>query len=360
MSQNTEEAHFIEPINMDKWIKEIMKWHFSDETGSEFWLSKKEDLDFDPIENVKCYEDLNKFGFFDDNELKQIPVEKLIPKGMMKKNNINYRVFETGGTLGIPKRIIDCTYRDKLAKWSQFAMEQHGFELKNKNWLHLGPAGPHVVGHSTGAVAQLNNAFCYYIDIDTRWIKLCIKNNQNNVMDEYIEHVIKQAINILMTQNISFITTTPKLLLELAKKISLDSIEGVILGGTHVTPSLHKLIRTNIIPNIPLCIMYGNTLAGVSPQSPHIEENGWDVCHYPFNPYFWLTVVEPDNPTEEVAYGDSGRVKICTLTHDYFIPNLLERDEAIRIPGNLTFPWDGVANVKPFSEMEENVIEGVY
>lgn len=347
-----------ESINLDNWVKEIMKWHFSEETGCDFWLERKKQLDFDPINDIKTYKDLEKFGTFQDEILKKIPMDSLIPRGYKKNNNSKTRVFETGGTLGIPKRIIDQSYRKEIVGWVSYALDKHNFP-KSGNWLHLGPSGPHVIGHTTSELANFRgNGLCFFVDIDTRWIKVLVKSGDKNGYRKYIDHVLAQAIDILKTQNISCIMTTPKLLLELAEKVSLDNIKGILLGGTHVTKSLYQLIKTEIAKDIPLCINYGNTLAGVAPQAK--QEDLFDVRYYDFFPYFMLNVVHPEEPFKTVEYNEKGRVRITVLTKDYFLPNLLERDEAIRLPGNQDYGWDGVSNVAPFSEIKEEIVEGVY
>ena len=35
-------------------------WHFSEETGSPFWLEKKAELKFDPLTEIKCFDDPEK------------------------------------------------------------------------------------------------------------------------------------------------------------------------------------------------------------------------------------------------------------------------------------------------------------
>ncbi len=349
-------------INLDEWTQKIICWHFHPDTGSPFWLKRKKRLKFDPINDIKTYHDLKQFGVFNEDELKEIPADELIPKGYSCGKNTNCKVFETGGTLGIAKRIIDCEYRNKIAYWLSYSLNIHGFSEEG-NWLHLGPAGPHVIGHTTGKLANIRNGLCYYIDIDTRWIKHCIKKGYSELLDEYIDHVLTQAIAILETQRISFIFTTPQLLQRLCEKILFREkyhLKGIVCGGTHITPDFHKLLRKEIVADIPLCFVYGNTLMGVAPQEPFNEKNGWDIKYYSFFPYFTIKVVDPENPLQEVGYGKTGRIMITVLNKDYFIPNLLERDEGIRIPGNGLYPWDGVANVKPYKKLEEQIIEGVY
>ena len=73
-----------------------------------------------------------------------------------------------------------------------------------------------------------------------------------------------------------------------------------------------------------------------------------------------IEIVDPDNPDHVVEYGHTGRVRLTTLTKEFFMPRFLERDEAEREPPCDKYPWDGVRNVRPFSKLQANVVEGVY
>jgi len=73
-----------------------------------------------------------------------------------------------------------------------------------------------------------------------------------------------------------------------------------------------------------------------------------------------LRVVDPADPTELVDYEQWGRVELTTLTQELFLPRFLERDEAIRRAPTEKYPWDGVAEVRPFSEDKDSIVEGVY
>ena len=42
------------------------------------------------------------------------------------------------------------------------------------------------------------------------------------------------------------------------------------------------------------------------------------------------------------------------------MPRFLERGEALRREPCELYPWDGVAEVRPFGAMEKNIVEGVY
>jgi hypothetical protein len=104
--------------------------------------------------------------------------------------------------------------------------------------------------------------------------------------------------------------------------------------------------------------VYGNTLMGVAPSLPVGAHNGYSVTYYPPMPRAVIRVLgENDQP---VAYGTRGRVELTTLTHEFFVPRVLERDSAIRCPPSESYPWDGVADVQPLAQAGQAVIEGVY
>ncbi|HKE04141.1 MAG TPA: hypothetical protein VKE91_08775, partial [Blastocatellia bacterium] len=51
---------------LDAQAREIVEWHFNPETGTPFWLEYARKLDFDPRKDVRTYDDLDRFGFFQD------------------------------------------------------------------------------------------------------------------------------------------------------------------------------------------------------------------------------------------------------------------------------------------------------
>jgi len=347
-------------INLDKWVKEIILWHFDPLTGSKYWLNKERELGINAIKEINTYSDLRIFGLFPEEDLYYIPIEDFIPRGYLK-NGDRPRIFESGGTIGKPKRIIDVQYREKIAQWLNYSLDLHKFPKKG-NWLHIAPTGPHVIGYTTGLLANLRQGLCYYIDFDSRWIKICIKERRDDILQMYLEHIVLQSLDILNNQSIKFIFTTPKTIEVLSKRVNLNklNLEGIVYGGTHVSPDVYKFFKEELLKDIPFLIVYGNTLMGVAPQSLSQESNDCNLYYYGCYPYFITEVVSPENPQEQVEYGKWGRIKITSLNKDFFIPNLLERDEAIRIPPNEIFSWDGVCNVRPFSQIAEKIIEGVY
>ncbi len=71
-------------------------------------------------------------------------------------------------------------------------------------------------------------------------------------------------------------------------------------------------------------------------------------------------IVNPDNLDEPVEYGETGRVLLTTLTKEFFVPRFAERDEGERAEPIDLYPWDGVRNLRLFTEYQDTVVVGVY
>ena len=82
---------------LDAHVRTIVNWHFSPETGCPFWLSYAQQLDFDPCEKIRSYDDLALLGHFEDEWLRGGPVRQWVPKAYADEP---IYVFETGGSTG--------------------------------------------------------------------------------------------------------------------------------------------------------------------------------------------------------------------------------------------------------------------
>ncbi|MFD0661092.1 hypothetical protein [Thermocatellispora tengchongensis] len=60
-----------------------------------------------------------------------------------------------------------------------------------------------------------------------------------------------------------------------------------------------------------------------------------------------------------MEYGQVGQVKVTILQDDLFLPNILERDQAVRFDTGDRWPSDGVANVGPLY-VAQNTPEDIY
>jgi len=71
-------------------------------------------------------------------------------------------------------------------------------------------------------------------------------------------------------------------------------------------------------------------------------------------------VVSFDDNNRVVDYGQTGRVRLTTLTRETFIPGFLERDEGERELPYQKYPWDGISGVRPFRQFAATTAVGVY
>lgn len=350
---------------LDSQVRDMVFYHFNKDMGTPYWIKQADKLGIDPIRDIICYEDLDKLGLFQADDLKTIPVEEFIPKARLNFEKYSPHVYETGGTSGIPKRVMDTAHQEENAAWICEVLKHHGFQEKGK-WLNLFPSGPHAVSLLTYTIARKRGELFYSLDLDPRWVKVLISKNKPDIMEMYVEHIMEQAINILKSQEITYLFITPKLLESLILKYDLrqSKVKGIVCGGTQITSDFYRFIKTEALPGIDFCALYGNTLMGVAPQIPpeylHKDAQPWSIHYYSYFPHFLIEVVDKEDPSKIVDYDMEGRVKITVLNKDIFIPGLLERDVGKRVKPSGLFPWDGVSDVGGYAPMASSMIEGVY
>jgi hypothetical protein len=343
----------------DAHVRNIVQWHFNPETGSPFWLEFASKLDWDPRTEIQTYADLDRFGPFQDEWLRGGPVRRWVPKGLAGQPTY---VFETGGSTGVPKSRININdFRTDYEMFSDTLPD--AFFPKGSDWLMVGPSGPRRLRLAVEHLAQHRGGISFCIDLDPRWVIKLIKARQMDQVEAYKRHVVDQALTLIKAHdNIRCLFITPKLLEALTEKISLEKagITGIFCGGTEMTPQFHRWVREEILGDAFFAPTYGNTLMGLAVGKPFDLADNYAIIYYPPMPRAVLEVVDPDDPTTLVGYGETGRVRLTTLTKEFFVPRFLERDEAEREPPCEAYPWDGVRNVRPFSRFQTNVTEGVY
>jgi hypothetical protein len=344
---------------LDAWTREVVAWHFNPETGCPFWLDYAKQLDWDPRTEVQSYEDLSRFGNFKDEWLRGGPVRRWVPKAYADRP---VYTFETGGSTGVPKsRIAIDDFRIDYELFSATLPDQ-SFP-KGADWLMVGPSGPRRLRLAIEHLAQYRGGICFMIDLDPRWFIKMLRMGEAEMAQAYKSHVIDQALTLLKAHdNIQCLFTTPKLLEALCEKVSLKrlGIKGVFCGGTEMTPQFYRFAVEEMLEGVYFAPTYGNTLMGLATHKPLEPADNYAVIYYPPVPRAMIEVVDADETERVVDYGETGRVRLTTLTKEFFMPRFLERDEAEREKPCSLYPWDGVRNVRPFSRFQTKVVEGVY
>ncbi|MAI31778.1 MAG: hypothetical protein CMM07_08915 [Rhodopirellula sp.] len=355
---------------LDEHTLRTVHWHFSEETGSQFWLEKKAELKFDPLTDVKSFDDLKKFPHFEDEWLRGGPVRRWVPKGHANKPTY---VFETGGTTGIPKsRVVIEDHWTDYELFSDTLPDK--YFPKGSNWLMLGPSGPRRLRLAVEHLAQHREGICFCIDLDPRWVVKLIKKGWMDHLEEYKKHCIDQAVTVLTAgHDVKCMFATPKLLESLGEALeergtSLQEcgITGIFSGGTEFTPQWTKFCVEELLGGpadeggVYMTPTYGNTLMGLACSKPVTAADNYKISYYAPQPRAVTEVVTFDDYDQKVGYGETGRVKLYTLTDEFFVPGFMERDEGEREAPFETYPWDGVSGVRPFHELASATTVGVY
>ena len=355
---------------LDAHAYEIVQWHFHESTGCPFWLGKKSELPFDPLTEVKDYDDLKKFPLFEDEWLRGGPVGRWVPRGYAGRPTY---VFETGGTTGVPKsRVVIDDFKIDYELFSETLPDQ--YFPPGSNWLMLGPSGPRRLRLAVEHLAQFRGGICFCIDLDPRWVVKLIKKGWMEHLEAYKQHCVDQALTVLTAgHDIKCMFATPKLLDSLAlaleeKGTSIPEIgiTGIFSGGTEFTPQWTRYFVEEQLGGPPeesgvfMTPTYGNTLMGLACSKPVTAEEKYKITYYAPQPRAVTEVVDFDDSNSLVGYGETGRVKLTTLTKEFFVPGFLERDEGERERPFARFPWDGVSGVRPFHGTASATTVGVY
>lgn len=347
---------------LDELVRGTMTWHFSPDTGSPYWTGRLGELDFDPISDIKTFDDLRLFADV-SVDWSRISADQLIPVGC-RADRERFGVYESGGTTGPPKRIVDACSRRRNVEWHSTLLDQQGFPSGFGNWLHVGPTGPHIMAKNVTHLAALRGFLCHYVDLDPRWVRKCITNGWQDLFRRYIDHLIDQVRDVLTTQDIEVMSCTPPILENLATRPDVydlirDKIRGILWGGTSMGAETLRLFEEELFPGATVAGAYGNTMMGIAPQRPQRPGDPARCIFRPFYPYTVVEVVDPTEPASLVSDNSAGRVKITTLTRELFMPPTLERDTATRRVAVDGYPGIELSDVKP-REQESTIIEGVY
>ncbi|MCB9681703.1 MAG: hypothetical protein H6733_09550 [Alphaproteobacteria bacterium] len=342
---------------LDAHVRDVVRHHFSPDTGTPFWLAFAERLDFDPLTDVHGAEDLLRFPPFDKAWLRGAAHADWTPKGLAGRP---FRIFETGGTTGMPTQRL--SWDDHLLDYTAYADHLSDVAFpRGASWLIAGPTGPRRLRLTMEHLANARGGVAYHIDLDPRWVRRLLAEGDAAGARRYQDHVVEQAVTLLRHRPIRCVFTTPRLLEAIAERVDLADlgVTGVLCGGTSMSPQTVRFLVEEVLDDrVWFEPVYGNTLMGLATAEP-VVSTGYEVVYHAPQPRAVLRVV--DGLGQPVPYGERGQVELSTLTEEFFMPRLLERDEAIRRPPTAEQPWDGVGDVRPFGTgAGRTTIEGVY
>ena len=286
---------------LDRWVRELMQWHFSPETGSPFWLDWAARAGWDPRREVRAYANLDRFGSFQDEWLRGGDRAALGPEGLRRPSGLRVRDRRQHGRAevahqhgGLPHRLLHRSARRCRTR----------IFPKGADWLEIGPSGPRRLRLAVEHLAQHRGGICYMVDLDPRWVIKLLKMGEMEMVELYKRHVIDQALTLLKAHDtIKCLFATPKLLEALCERISLKKagITGVFCGGTEMTPQFHRFAVEELMEGAYFAPTYGNTLMGLAAHKPPEPQDNWAIIYYPPAPRAMIEVVDPDEPMRIVG-----------------------------------------------------------
>ena len=353
-------------------LRRVIKWHFSKETGCEFWLQRIDELGFDPREKVRTLEDLvEHFPPFDgDKYLRTVPAEMWMPKGFA--NCEAWSMFMTGGTTGDPKLRWGRLGQGKND--SDYAWDYHTFSESlpaegfpvGGSCLYIGPGGPRRLPLGVEILAKIRRAGFMKVDMDVAWMKA----GANTCEGAYKDELVRRAIGAIKRNKPTWAFCPPVLIEAIGEEIvwTDTSIKGVFAGGTEMNPAtIQNIVEVLFQGKIHLVPPCGNALVGLARPRPlatnarPIEgQRPYSVIYQPLEPHTLLRVTTREDARKLVPYGERGFVEITTATREWFMPRFRERDMAERVKPAGDYHWDGVAEVAPPPEDAAKHKKGVY
>ena len=293
-------------------LQEIIALHFDKRWGTPYWLTQA--LDISPNE-IMSVEDLKRFPPFPKDVLSQRPVTDFVPKRFHTQLN-NFISCETGGTTGPPSRTVFRADEFHAAFVAPFlaAAEVMAFP-RDRNWLFVGPSGPHPIGKAARLCAvEMGSIDPFTVDFDPRWAR---KLAGGLGLKRYTEHVADQAMAILATQEVGVIFATPPMLATLGDQLPCEireCIGGIHTGGMAADQAFWTRLSGEWFPNAVVISGYGNSLAGMCPQLQHLSSE--PPSYFSHGHRLVVGVLE------------NGHVYFHRLDESCFLPFVIERDIA--------------------------------
>ncbi len=321
-------------------LNRILKLHFDPKEGSAYWIQKQNELGFSVIDNVLSEKDLHLLGPMPQEELSRRPVEDFIPKKFLV-NKRPFIIAETGGRTGAPKTTayFEDEFNEIFVDNFIHSAKAMGFP-QTFGWLWIGPNGPHIIGKAAHSIVRkMSHKDPFSIDFDPRWFRKMSAGSL--ARDRYMQHILKQSVQIIQIQHIDTLFTTPIVLEQLGNSLPKKDrmkIQGIYLGGMRLDPATLDNIKA-LFPNAIIAAGYGNTLLGVCDADEDLGTITHGVRYrIPADRIFIKFIHYDDNTgkvddlNNQVAYGQRGRIVFHRVDESFFIPNVCEGDTAIRLP----------------------------
>lgn len=308
--------------------------HADPRWGSTYWREylgrrglKPEDVAADPA----CV------GLMDAEALRCRPVEDFIPARLLA-DRVRLVTSETSGMTGKPVVTVftDAEFHEAFVEPFLRRAAETGFPLRS-NWLWAGPSGPHAIGKAVREILRAAGGLDpFSVDFDPRWYRRLPEDSVGRT--RYMAHVEAQIMDVLDTQRVDVIFSTPPVIRRIAERLGEKrraALRGIHYGGMSISAAEYAGFR-DAFPNAVHLHGYGNSLFGVFVETgfgPAGIEYGTSSARVRVD-----VVREVSGRWTPCADGETGRVMLSRFDESFLILNHLERDVATRLPGAIRDP----------------------
>ncbi len=313
----------------------ILRLHADPAGGAPYWIETFQRLGLTP---EQVADTPPAAGFMDAKALRLRPIEDFIPRRLLDRG-VRLITSETSGMTGKPIVTVFTEAEFKAGFVDGFVARaaQVCFPLR-ANWLWAGPSGPHAIGkaireilHSVGGLDPFS------VDFDPRWFRKLPEESM--ARERYLAHVLAQIMDVLDTQRVDVLFSTPPVIRLLAERLPpgrRDAIRGVHYGGMSIGPDEYAGLKA-AFPKAVHLHGYGNSMFGMFTES----ESGLGGIEYATSASdrVQLDLLAGDEDAlRPCAIGELGRVMLSRFDESMMILNHLERDLATRTPDGIRDP----------------------
>jgi phenylacetate-coenzyme A ligase PaaK-like adenylate-forming protein len=347
-------------------LRRVIELHFDPDDGSRFWLDRAARLGFDPRSTVRDVEDLALLGEMTPADLASRPLWDFVPR-RFHWDLRDFVVCQTGGTTGPGKWTayrsdeLDEAFVDPFV-----AAARHLRFPRGEPWLFVGPSGPHVIGKVVSRLARaMASPEPFAVDFDPRWARRLADGSF--ARQRYLGHVVEQAMDVVRSQDVGVLFTTPPVLAAMADQMSEPQrrrIRAVHYGGLAVDPEHMRVLQQETFPEALHLAGYGNTLFGCCLELNNSP--GRPIDYYPHGNRLFFEVVREDGSSIAPGGGATGRVRFTRLDESVLLVRMAERDAAALLPApsDPSFPagfvLPGVRNPRPAAGPDLPAVSGLY
>ncbi|MEM5772706.1 MAG: hypothetical protein QXL86_00535 [Candidatus Aenigmatarchaeota archaeon] len=346
-TSNQEYIENLRKYDLNTRLQEVLEIQLDPKEGSEHWLDLEKKLNLDIKNEIKSIDDLPileeallKFDKgkpeyqkeFSEYHLRSKTIEHFVPKKYLKDLDVCLSSATRGLTKIIPWH--EDSSRE-IVNFYEFYFDYNKFP-RGEKWLIIGPYG--LFEKHLCNVAKKFDGIPIPIGIES-WGSKNIKD-KNKIIERF-EPTLGRIMDIFKVESVGVLATATEMAEMLPNFVDIKDIKALYLTGTGT--NFQRIERLFEIYNLKsFGVGYGHSMWG---PAVHIDDGTRNLNYFINKSQALQKVVDPQDITKELKYGEEGRVKSYILRNEFFWINL-DRDFGIKIPGNYPFNWDGVRNVR--------------